>query len=171
MEGDRGGLDCPRGHARGLLVADQHRDHRSLGGVDRRDIRSGQHPTDASLFTVVLLFVLGNALSRRIRFALWIVIFVFQLVAVLLGLIVAIYLLSGQSGEITINNTSDRVRLGLTVFEGGTGLVLGILLWKARSAFPARVGRGSRLAGAAGVRWWIDRLGARGDRPHRGVPQ
>ena len=102
-------------------------------------------PTDASLFTVVLLFVLGNALSRRIRFALWIVIFVFQLFAVLLGLLVAIYLLSGQSGEITINSTSDRVRLGLTVFEGGTGLVLGILLWKARSAFPARVGRGSRL--------------------------
>jgi lysyl-tRNA synthetase class 2 len=102
-------------------------------------------PTDASLFTVVLLFVIGNALSRRIRFALWIVIFVFQLVAVLLGLLVSIYLLSGQSGEITINSASDRVRLGLTVFEGVTGLVLGILLWKARSAFPARVGRGSRL--------------------------
>ena len=102
-------------------------------------------PTDASLFTVVLLFVLGNALSRRIRFALWIVIFVFQLFAFLLGLLLAIYLLSGQIGEITINGTSDRVRLGLTVFEGVTGLVLGILLWKARSAFPARLGRGSRL--------------------------
>jgi lysyl-tRNA synthetase class 2 len=102
-------------------------------------------PTDASLFTVVLLFILGNALSRRIRFALWIVIFIFQLFAFILGLLVAIYLLSGQSGEITINNTSDRVRLGLTVFEGVTGLVLGILLWKARSAFPARLGRGSRL--------------------------
>jgi len=102
-------------------------------------------PTDASLFTVVLLFILGNALSRRIRFALWIVIFIFQLFAFILGLLVAIYLLSGQSGEITINNTSDRIRLGLTVFEGVTGLVLGILLWKARSAFPARLGRGSRL--------------------------
>ena len=102
-------------------------------------------PTDASLFTVVLLFILGNALSRRIRFALWIVIFVFQLVAVILGLFVAIYLLSGATGTITINGTSDRVRLGLTVFEGATGLVIGILLWRARSAFPARVGRGSRL--------------------------
>jgi lysyl-tRNA synthetase, class II len=101
-------------------------------------------PTDASLFTVVLLFVLGNALSRRIRFALWIVIFVFQLIAFLLGLFVAIYLLSGQTGTITINNDSTRIRLGLVVFEGATGLVLGVLLWRARSAFPARVGRGSR---------------------------
>ena len=46
-------------------------------------------PTDASLFTVVLLFVLGNALSRRIRFALWIVIFIFQLFAFILGLLLA----------------------------------------------------------------------------------
>ena len=128
-------------------------------------------PTDASLFTVVLLFVLGNALSRRIRFALWIVIFMFQLFAVLLGLLLADlltvraerrdhdqqHLRSGSAGPDGLRRR-DRPRPRHPALEGSQRLS-----GASRTRFAT--------ARAAGVRWRIDRLGGRGDRPHRGVPQ
>jgi hypothetical protein len=128
-------------------------------------------PTDASLFTVVLLFILGNALSRRIRFALWIVIFIFQLFAFILGLLVAIYLLSGQSGE---NHDQQHLRSGSAGPDG--------LRRRDRSRPRHSALEGSqRLSGATrtrfatpsatGAHWRTDRLGGSGDRPYRSVPQ
>jgi lysyl-tRNA synthetase, class II len=105
-------------------------------------------PTDPSLFTIVLLFVLGNALSRRIRFAMWVV-FAFQVLAVVIAAVVAAVLITGHSVTTDGNDVATRIRTVLVLIEGVTGLALAIALVRARDAFPARLVRGSRLRALA----------------------
>ena len=106
-------------------------------------------PPDPSLFTVVLLFVLGSALRRRIRFAMW-VLFAFQVIAALIAVAIVAALLFSESVDVDIPGAASRdVRVGLLLFEGVVGLALCVLFIKARTAFPARLVRGSRIRALA----------------------
>jgi lysyl-tRNA synthetase class 2 len=105
-------------------------------------------PADPSLFTVVLLFVLGSALRRRIRFAMWVV-FAFQVIAVLVGGLLIAAVIAGHARDVEIQGSNSGVILGLRIFEGFVGLALCVMLVKARDAFPARLVRGSRVRALA----------------------
>ena len=106
-------------------------------------------PPDPSLFTVVLLFVLGSALSRRIRFAMWVV-FAFQVIAALIAVAIVAVLLFSEPVDVDVPGAASRdVRVGLLLFEGVVGLALCVLFIKARTAFPARLVRGSRIRALA----------------------
>ena len=145
-----GGLDWPGGHLRGHLVADQHPAAR-VHWAEWMDETFGlvNLPPDPSLFTVVLLFVLGNALRRRIRFAMWVRVRLPGDRGAHPVAIVAALLFS-ESVDVDIPGAASRdVRVGLLLFEGVVGLALCVLFSKARTAFPARLVRGSRIRALA----------------------
>jgi len=102
-------------------------------------------PVGPSLFTVVLLFVLGNALRRRLRFALLVTIVLFQVTAAFTGLVVLVASLSqGRFKNASVDLDASSAIFSL--ISGAVGLVLIVLLFKLRPAFPARLRPGSRVS-------------------------
>jgi len=97
-------------------------------------------PVAPSLFTAVLLFALGSALRRRIRFA-FRVLLVFQMFAVALGVVAFVrgpLVLDVAGLDVTVHAQTSAV------LAGGAGAIIAVALLWARSAFPARLRPGSR---------------------------
>ncbi|MDT7789740.1 MAG: lysyl-tRNA synthetase, class [Pseudonocardiales bacterium] len=96
-------------------------------------------PIDGNLFIAMVFFVLGAALRRHKRAALW-ALLLFQVVGLLVvSLIVTILLLAPEE----IMDEGDSPRWGLAWSSLGSSVVLVVLLWVVRSAFPARLARGA----------------------------
>jgi lysyl-tRNA synthetase class 2 len=95
-------------------------------------------PVSPSIFSVTLLLVLGGALQRRKRISVW-VLLVFQSVA-LAGVLVVNGVLAASSGHVDGVRPMDIVLIEL---GGAISAVLIVLLWRSRSAFPARLQSGA----------------------------
>ena len=96
-------------------------------------------PVGPSLFSIALLFVVGGAVRRRIRFAWWLLL-AFQTVAALyLVGVLSAYLVSYQDArDLSAMDTVELfVNAGLTV-------PLVALLWLSRQAFSSRLEPGAR---------------------------
>ncbi|MEP6598017.1 MAG: bifunctional lysylphosphatidylglycerol synthetase/lysine--tRNA ligase LysX [Actinomycetota bacterium] len=105
-------------------------------------------PAGSSLFVVVLMFITGSALRRRLRAALWAVL-IFQLVNVVLEFVVLGLALANWNQIPTDNldlTRSEAVMVGLLA---GLGCGLVVLVWLVRSAFPARLAQGARISSLA----------------------
>uniref|UniRef100_UPI0037C0A85C bifunctional lysylphosphatidylglycerol synthetase/lysine--tRNA ligase LysX n=1 Tax=Jatrophihabitans lederbergiae TaxID=3075547 RepID=UPI0037C0A85C len=96
-------------------------------------------PVGPSLFSVVLLFVVGGAVRRRIRVSLWLLL-AFQALAglYLLAVLGQIVLNRNDSGDISV---SDAVELAL---NAGLTIALVVLLYRSREAFSSRLEPGAR---------------------------
>ncbi|HEU5269903.1 MAG TPA: bifunctional lysylphosphatidylglycerol synthetase/lysine--tRNA ligase LysX, partial [Jatrophihabitans sp.] len=97
-------------------------------------------PVGPSLFSIALLFVVGGAVRRRIRFAWWLLLG-FQTVAALylIGVLGA-YLVNFQDARDL--GAMDTVEL---VVNAGLTVALVALLWLSRQAFSSRLEPGARL--------------------------
>ena len=112
-------------------------------------------PAEPSLFTVSLLFVLAGAVRRRLRFGYWIVVLlmVLSVVSSVLLLLGAVFRqdifqnsrLSGFDRDYHAFVTSVPASAGALVI----GLIVLVVVAAGRSAFPARLAPGSRVAAAA----------------------
>jgi lysyl-tRNA synthetase class 2 len=102
-------------------------------------------PVAPSLFSVTMLLVLGGALQRRKRIALW-VLFGFQGLAAATALVVSGVVLS------TDHEFADATRAEWLLLAGSAtaASLLLVLLWRSRRAFPSRLQRGA-LRRAVGV--------------------
>ena len=95
-------------------------------------------PVAPSLFSVTMLLILGGALQRRKRVALW-VLFGCQTLAVATALVVSTVVAT------TDREFPDATRAEWLLLAGSavTGSVLLVLLWRSRRAFPSRLQRGA----------------------------
>jgi lysyl-tRNA synthetase class 2 len=101
-------------------------------------------PVSPSLFTVVLLTLLANALRRRLRFGLLVLVVLFEALSAVTALAVgAVLITQTRHADVSIN-VNDEHSAALIV-EGCIGLVLAVLLWQLRPNFPARLAPGSRV--------------------------
>jgi lysyl-tRNA synthetase, class II len=96
-------------------------------------------PVGPSLFSIALLFVVGGAVRRRIRFAWWLLLG-FQTVAALylVSVLAAVLVNSGDARNI---GAMDAVEL---VVNAGLTVPLVALLWLSRQAFSSRLEPGAR---------------------------
>ncbi|MBV9594981.1 MAG: bifunctional lysylphosphatidylglycerol synthetase/lysine--tRNA ligase LysX [Actinobacteria bacterium] len=101
-------------------------------------------PVGRSLFTVVLLLMLGNVLRRRLRFGLMFFLWLFQGLSALAGLIVlGVLIAKTQINDVEIDlNGENNV---FVLIEGAVGLILFIWLWRLRRLFPAHLTRANRV--------------------------
>ena len=96
-------------------------------------------PAGPSLFSTVLLFVVGGAVRRRMRVTLWLLL-AFQVVAALnlLGAVLQLALDRGEARQLRPVEAAELVvNLPLTV-------LLVVLLWRSRGAFTSRLEPGAR---------------------------
>ncbi len=102
-------------------------------------------PAEPSVFVVVLMFVVGSALRRRLRAAM-IAVLVFETVSVVLQtlLLVAVAQPAGSS-PLRDGLEIGRGQTVLLVVSAVAGVVVAVVLWLSRRAFPARLAAGSRL--------------------------
>lgn len=103
-------------------------------------------PVAPSLFTVVLLFVLAGALRRRLRVAL-LVLVVFQLLGILYGVLSLLLVAAPRPAAKAVGHGD----IGQAFLLAGllAGIVLSLMLWWARPAFPARLVPASRVRALA----------------------
>ncbi|MEO6700373.1 MAG: bifunctional lysylphosphatidylglycerol synthetase/lysine--tRNA ligase LysX [Jatrophihabitantaceae bacterium] len=96
-------------------------------------------PVGPSLFSIVLLFVIGGAVRRRIRFAWWLLLAFQTLAAIYLLVVVSAVLINhNDARDLNLLNGAElAVNAALTV-------ALVILLWRSRSAFRSRLEPGAR---------------------------
>jgi lysyl-tRNA synthetase, class II len=100
-------------------------------------------PVSPSLFTVVLLTLLGNALRRRLRFGLLVLVF-FQALSAVIGVAAAaVAIAQTQHADVTVDVNNQPT--AVLIVEGCLGLALAVLLWRLRPNFPARLAPGSRV--------------------------
>ncbi len=102
-------------------------------------------PVVSSLFWSIALVLLAGALVRRKRFALWIVM-VFQAIGVLVAVAVIIAQVTHRRPIPARFLPDERLEVVLDLIGGAVGLLALILLWPARTAFPARRSPGSYWA-------------------------
>jgi len=96
-------------------------------------------PVGPSLFSIVLLFVVGGAVRRRIRIAWWLLLG-FQTVAgvYLLGILGAVLVNYQDARDISAMDATElAINAALTVLLVG-------LLWRSRQAFSSRLEQGNR---------------------------
>ena len=96
-------------------------------------------PVSPSLFSVVLLFLVGSAVRRRLRVALLLLV-AFQIVSALYLIGVAIAIATGDS-DARYLHAYDETGLGL---NGVTTVTLVVLLWRCRGSFRSRLEQGNR---------------------------
>src|SRR6476660_7882693 len=93
-------------------------------------------PVGPSLFSVALLVLLANALRRRLRFALWLLV-VFQVLSILDGAALVGVTVTTHAGSVLGHfSTGERTDLIISV---AAAVVLIPLLIALRPAFPARL--------------------------------
>ncbi|TQS44004.1 bifunctional lysylphosphatidylglycerol synthetase/lysine--tRNA ligase LysX [Cryptosporangium phraense] len=105
-------------------------------------------PTTRSLFVIVGLLLLGSALRRRLRAALWLAIAAQLIAAPTQVLVVGIAAANWDDLDATDLDLT-RLEVVLTGVAAAVGLALAVLLWRARSAFPAHLAPFSRRAALA----------------------
>lgn len=96
-------------------------------------------PVGPSLFSIVLLFVIGGAVRRRIRFAWWLLL-AFQTLAglYLLGVLATVLVNHNDARDIS---PLDAIEL---VLNAALTVLLVVLLWRSRQAFTSRLEPGAR---------------------------
>ncbi|HJQ03501.1 MAG TPA: bifunctional lysylphosphatidylglycerol synthetase/lysine--tRNA ligase LysX [Jatrophihabitans sp.] len=96
-------------------------------------------PVGPSVFSVVLLFVIGGAVRRRIRFAWWLLLAFQTLAAVyLLVVLMAVLINRNDARDITL---LDGIEL---IVNAALTVTLVVLLWRSRDAFRSRLEPGAR---------------------------
>jgi lysyl-tRNA synthetase class 2 len=103
-------------------------------------------PAGPSLFSTVLLFVVGGAVRRRMKVSLWLLL-AFQAVALLnlAGVVVQLALDRDEARRIrTVEVAELLVNLPLTI-------LLVVLLWRSRGAFTSRLEPGARWRALAAL--------------------
>ncbi|MEV6350033.1 bifunctional lysylphosphatidylglycerol synthetase/lysine--tRNA ligase LysX [Actinoplanes sp. NPDC051851] len=105
-------------------------------------------PAEPNLFIAAALLVLGSALRRRLRAA-FLLLLVYQVLATLVDAVLAVagvlYWDELASTDLDLN----RAEVVLTVGSVPLGVVVTVLLWRARRAFPARLAHASRRTALA----------------------
>ncbi|MEO6084521.1 MAG: bifunctional lysylphosphatidylglycerol synthetase/lysine--tRNA ligase LysX [Umezawaea sp.] len=106
-------------------------------------------PVDGNLFIVLVFVVLGAALRRRKRAALWTLLVFEALGLLLVAFVVALFAFVPEALE---EDATSATKLDVLFFGGGIVASLAIIgfLWVARPAFPARLAPGAWLR-AVGV--------------------
>jgi len=96
-------------------------------------------PVGPSLFSIALLFVIGGAVRRRVRFVWWLLLG-FQTVAAcyLVGVLSAVLVNYQDARDLT---ATDAVEL---VVNAGLTVAIVVLLWLSRHAFSSRLEPGAR---------------------------
>jgi lysyl-tRNA synthetase, class II len=102
-------------------------------------------PAGSSIFLVISLLLLGSALRRRLRAALLLSVVWEALSAVLSAALFAVVAMHWNSLH-TADPDHTRLNGIFALISAGTGVILALVLWSCRSAFPARLAPGSRLA-------------------------
>jgi lysyl-tRNA synthetase class 2 len=97
-------------------------------------------PVDANLFIVLVFVVLGSALRRRKRAALWTLLLFQVLGFALTSLLLLVVTLAPES----MDEVQDEKQLLLYLTSGAiSALALTVFLWVLRPAFPARLVKGA----------------------------
>ncbi|MDQ2838812.1 MAG: bifunctional lysylphosphatidylglycerol synthetase/lysine--tRNA ligase LysX [Actinomycetota bacterium] len=96
-------------------------------------------PVGPSLFSIVLLFVIGGAVRRRIRFAWWLLLAFQTLAGIYLIVVVAAVLINRNDARDL--SALDAIEL---VLNAGLTVALVVLLWRSRRAFSSRLEPGAR---------------------------
>jgi len=96
-------------------------------------------PAGPSLFSTVLLFVVGGAVRRRMKISLWLLL-AFQALAAL-NLVGAALQLALDSDEV---HRTRPVEVGELMINLPLTVLLVVLLWRSRAAFPSRLEPGAR---------------------------
>jgi lysyl-tRNA synthetase class 2 len=96
-------------------------------------------PVGPSVFSVVLLFVIGGAVRRRIRFAWWLLL-AFQTLAglYLLEVVVAVLVNHNHARELSFFDAAELI------LSAPLTVALVVLLWRSRQAFRSRLEPGAR---------------------------
>jgi hypothetical protein len=102
-------------------------------------------PAGSSIFLVISLLLLGSALRRRLRAALLLSVVWEALSAVLSAALFAVVAMHWNSLH-TADPDTTRLNGIFALISVVTGVILALVLWSCRSAFPARLAAGSRLA-------------------------
>lgn len=97
-------------------------------------------PVGPSLFSLVLLALVGGAVRRRLRIG-WLALVTFQTVSLVTSLLITFAVLSGLDTADRRFRLREDIGLGITI---SAALVLLVLLLAARRSFPARLERGAR---------------------------
>ena len=102
-------------------------------------------PAEPSIFVVVLMFIVGSALRRRLRAAM-IAVLVFETLSVVLQTLLLVAV-DQRGGSLALRGGLGigRGQTVLLVSSTIVGAVVAIVLWLSRRAFPARLAAGSRL--------------------------
>ena len=101
-------------------------------------------PAEPSVFVVVLMFVVGGALRRRLRAAM-IAVLAFEAVSVVVQALLLAHVAQPRGGLYLPGGEISRGQTVLLVSSIVAGAVVAVLLWLSRLAFPARLDAGSRL--------------------------
>ena len=106
-------------------------------------------PSRPSFFSAILVGVVASGLLRRLRAALWFVVVAWQLPPLLIAILTAVLVVTGQS------SLEELVVSYLDLLGGAVALIVIPVLFLSRGAFPARLRprawRGAVLAVVAGV--------------------
>ena len=97
-------------------------------------------PVAASLFSVVVLLIIGGMARRRLRAAWWVLI-AFQLAGIAQAVSVAVRTIGDSDVRADVGGASGWVQLAV---QGALSVVLLLGLWLTRTAFACRLEPGSR---------------------------
>ncbi|AEV84163.1 lysyl-tRNA synthetase [Actinoplanes sp. SE50] len=100
-------------------------------------------PAEPNLFIAAALLLLGSALRRRLRAA-FILLLIYQICATVLDTITALVGLAYWDQPEQADLDLSRTEIVLTAVAVPIGLVVTVLVWRARRAFPARLAHASR---------------------------
>ncbi|BCY10780.1 lysine--tRNA ligase [Actinoplanes sp. L3-i22] len=105
-------------------------------------------PASPNLFIAAVLLLMGSALRRRLRAA-FLLLFVYQILATLVDAAIAAIGIAYWNEPAKADLDLSRTELIVTIAAAPIGVVVTVLLWRARKAFPARLAHASRRTAMA----------------------
>jgi lysyl-tRNA synthetase class 2 len=101
-------------------------------------------PAEPNLFVVVLMFVVGGALRRRLRAAL-VAVLLFEILVAALQVLILVLVIRSWDNLSALDLGITHGRAILLACSTILGALLTVALWLSRRAFPARLDKGSWL--------------------------
>ncbi|UQU62214.1 bifunctional lysylphosphatidylglycerol synthetase/lysine--tRNA ligase LysX [Couchioplanes caeruleus] len=105
-------------------------------------------PAEPNLFIAAVLLVMGSALRRRLRAA-YLLLLVYQVAATLLDAVIAVTGVMYWNDAGANDLDMSHAEIVLTAAAAPLGVLVTVLIWRSRAAFPARLAHGSRRAALA----------------------